>query len=698
MSNEFLLEIYAEDIPPSYLQPSVQQLQNLIEKTFNQHQLKWGEIRCFYTPRRIAVQVNQLPLKQSDQEQVVKGPSLKFSYHQQKPTKALQGFLKKHQAKLQEVFHQNTPKGDFVFIKKVNPGLATSEILRQNIPQWIGKINFPKTMRWESSNFKFARPIRNILALFQNQVIPVNLAGVSSTDQTFISHLNDQKIKVTLADYEKVLHDHNIIIDFKMRKEMLEKMLQEMASKHHAQIYPDPQLVDTVTNLLEYPVVMWGTFPQHFLKLPPEVITTALRYHQKDFSVLDKNNKLMPCFIAVADRIDPRYIDQIVKGNEKVVISRLEDAYFYYHDDVKHNLVYWAEQLSQMTYQQDLGTLKDKTDRLMKLVLFLKDQVNSDVDSTVLQKCAQLSKADMATSMIRDGKEFTSLQGTIGKYYALQSGESESVAIALEEQYYPQGTNGKIPETEQGSILSLADKMDHLIGFSCAAGLPTGSADPYGIRKAANAIIATSIHNQWHIHFKSWVNFNLELYHQQHNLETFLDSGFINDFFKERIKNYLKERDYRYDVVNAAVEYSGNDPLKSLEITRELSNFREDENFLDLVIGYKRASRILENQKYPHPPDPDLIKQPEEIELYQSIQQYHQIIPQLLLEKKYAQAIEKLLELKTPIDNFFDHVMVNVEDDQIRENRKKLLFQVVKIFHQLACLDEIVVEGEEKDR
>ncbi len=698
-TDNFLLEIYCEDIPPSYLKPACDQLFTIVSSFFKEKDLTFEKINNYYTPRRLVLIIKNLQLEQEDMEIEVKGPSYKIAFDDNKPTKALLGFLRKNETDLSEVYKKTTKKGDFTHIKKTIKGDKTINLLANAIPVWISKIEFPKTMKWERSGFRFARPIRNITALLGDKIIRFKIADIQSSDETLQSHIRDDlKIKVKPENYLKKLSEHGIILDQVTRKEMIEELLSESAKNVNAHLVKDKELLDTVSNLVENPLPVLGNFPEKFLKLPDVIVITALKNHQKDFSCEDENGVLLPYFISVADNLKNSSIDIVREGNEKIVSSRLEDAYFYFHEDTKSELFSLVSKLSHMTYREGLGTLKDKTERLTKLVLFLKNMTGSKADIAVLERSALLSKADMATLMIRDGKEFTALQGTIGKYYALESGEKKEVAEAIEEQYKPKSIKDTLPETDQGIILSLSDRMDHITGFLCLLGAPTGSADPYALRRSANTLIHLLIEKKLHVDMDKWMDFNIELYNEQNFLEKENKFSKLKSFLTERLVNYLKDRGYRYDVVNSAVRTSYSDPLKAFEIADALSEFRDDRNFVDLVIAYKRASRILEDREFDNKIDRELFQSDYEHRLYEKFKKISSEVEISLKQKNYSGTMNILLTLKKEIDDFFDNVMVNVEDQKLEINRKNLLYKIVGLFRSFAYLEEIVVEGDEKKK
>lgn len=697
MNNNFLLEIFCEDLPPSYLKSSIDQLERFFENLFISFNLKKDKITVFYTPRRLIIMVENLQERQNDSEKEIKGPPYKIAYIDNKPTKALLGFLKKNNIQIENTYKLTTEKGVFIACKKIIKGGKTIDILSENIPLIIEKINFPKKMKWEKTNFKFARPIRNIAALYNNEIIDFTIAGVKSNNKILIDRFNKNSfLEITCDTYISKLKENQIIFDQKKRKNKIEDLLEKQADIFSGNIIEDNDLLEEVTNLVENPILIMGEFDKKYLTLPDEIIITALKHHQRDFSIRDKDNKLLPYFIYIADGIDISSKETVKNGNEKIVNSRIEDAFFYYNEDTKINFCNHFPALSNITYRNGIGTLKDKTDRLIELTLFIKDSINIDLDIKILKRAAYLSKIDMASLMIRDGKEFTSLQGTIGKYYALASGENKEVSIAIEDQYKPDIFKKKFPKTMIGSVLSIADKLDHLVGFISIIGLPKGSTDPYGIKRATNLLIELLLENKWNFNLTNAVDFSYKLYQNQGFLKENNCLMEIKNYCKSRIINILRSKDYRYDIVNSSVNIKYLNALKSYKITESLSIFRENKEFLNLILSFNRAFNILKSENFDNNIDKNLFESKYEKKLYNSYIQIKEKIYTNIAESNFLSALKILIEIKKPLDNFFDNIMVNVKNENLKNNRKTLLYKIIEIFDLVADFRKIVVEGDEK--
>ncbi|MBN1619461.1 glycine--tRNA ligase subunit beta [candidate division WOR-3 bacterium] len=713
MNENLLFELYFEDIPSSYLLPFSVHIEEKAVEFFNESKLSYSSVAVFFTPRRLALLVNGLSSKQLDSEITVTGPSVKIAFSSEettmrgedilsglKPTKALEGFLKKNNAAKDDIFIEKNEKGEFVCIKKSIQGSRAETLIPPWIKNTLSTVKFPKAMRWEPSGFRFARPIRNIVLLYGGKVVPLEIAGVTSTDKTLSGDIGKKReILLTPENYSEELRKNDIIADFYERKKILKEKLQKKSSELGGKLIEDEELLDEVSNLVEFPVLVSGSLPETYMNLPKEIITTALKSHQRDFSVWGKNDSLLPYFIYVADGISQKAAQNSVKGNETIVGSRLEDAYFYYHEDTKIPLEDYLESLNEMTYMKGLGSLGDKTLRLSAMAEFLCGFCPEKIDLPALKRASFLCKCDMATSMIRDGKEFTSLQGVIGYYYALKSGETELTSRIIKEHYLDWDPY-QSEASNESVVLGLADKMDHLCGFISKLGAPTGSADPYALRKSANTIINFLLANKWHISFEKWIEKNLDLYFR---------SGFmtgeerekalreIQSYLDSRLSKLLKDRNLRYDVVDASMAYASNDCLKALEIAEALADFREKENFIDLAVASKRTERILEGFLCEKEPQEKLFSEPQEKELFLSLKKSRPFVENFVLKKDYRGAMEELLKLKKPVDDFFDNVMVNTEDTVLEENRKALLLSASHLFKKFADLSKIVIEGKEKN-
>ncbi len=713
MNESLLFELYFEDIPSSYLLPFSFQIKEKAVEFFNQSKLTYLNITVFFTPRRLALLVNGLSSKQPDSEMIVTGPSVKIAFGAEvgaesagnilsglKPTKALEGFLKKNNADKDDIFIEKNEKGEFVCIKKSIQGSSAETLIPPWIKTTLSTVKFPKTMRWEPSGFRFARPIRNIVLLYGGKVIPLEIAGVNSTDKTLSGDIGKKReIFLTTENYSDELRKNNIIADFYERKNKLKEKLQKKSSELGGKLIEDEELLDEVSNLVEFPVLVSGSLPETYMSLPKEIITTALKSHQRDFSVWGKNGSLLPHFIYVADGISQKAAENAVKGNETIVGSRLEDAYFYYNEDTKIPFENYLDSLNKMTYMKGLGTLGDKTFRLSEMAEFLSGFCPEKINLPALQRASLLCKCDMATSMIRDGKEFTSLQGVIGYYYSVKSGEPELTAKIIKEHYLDWNPS-QSEASNESVILGLTDKIDHLCGFISKLGAPTGSADPYALRKSANTVINFLLAKKWHIDLESCIEKNLDLY---------VGSGFmtgeerekalekIQSYLDSRLSKLLKDRDLRYDVVDASLAYASNDPLKALEIAEALSDFREKENFIDLTIASKRTERILEGFLSEEEPLEKLFSESQEKELFLSLKKTRPVVENFVQKKDYRGAMEELLKLKKPVDDFFDNVMVNTGDAALEKNRKTLLLSASRLFKRFADLSKIVIEGKEKN-
>lgn len=715
MNKNLLLELFCEDIPSSYLLPATLELKEKISEFFRTSNLANEEICFFFTPRRIALTVNNLATKQPDSEIFVVGPSLKIAFENKNdgtssenllrsgtPTKALEGFLKKNGASKNDLFIQKSDRGEFVCIKKFLEGKKIQDLVSSWLPGALSSLKFPKTMRWETSGFRFPRPLRNIVLTYGDEIIPLEIAGVKSTSKTRSSHFTEKsEFNVTAENYREELRKNKIIADHSERKTLLSSLLENKCSDLNGTLIRDEDLLDEVSNLVEYPVLVTGRLPKEYMNLPSEIITTALKSHQRDFSVAGKDGGLLPHFIYVADGISSQAAEKAVRGNETIVGSRLEDAFFFFLEDTKIPFENFMDKLGEMTYMKGIGSLKQKTERLTELVSLVKKFCPDETDSSTLERASLLCKCDMATSMIRDGKEFTSLQGVIGSYYALKSGESDKTAAVIRDHYLETASKNPSACSDETVVLGITDKMDHLCGFISKLGAPSGSADPYALRKAANLIIQFLLEKKWHADFESWIKKNLDLYFKEGLLfEVELKKAFddINVYLLDRTSRALKDRGIRYDVAEAALSVSSNDCFKAFEIASALSKYREQENFIDLVIVSKRTERILEDFEFENEPAESFFELDHEKNLYSSLNRIRPMVEKLLSSEDYSGVMDELLKLKKPIDSFFDNVMVNVEDKKLTKNRKALLYSVSRLFRKLADLGKIVIEGTEKNQ
>ncbi len=697
---DFLLEIGTEEIPAGYILKALEGLKDGLKDLFERYSLFHGKIRTLGTPRRLVVHCSDISLRQEDEEKEITGPPKAVAFNEDgSPTKAAEGFAKKNKVSINEITFKSTSRGEYCVIKKVIKGRHTKEILSEKLPEIISRLPFPKTMRWGSEEVTLARPVRWLLAILGNDVVPFSFGSVNSGKITFghrfMSNAPVELESASLDLYKSKLKDAYCIVDIRARKQKVIEEAEMAANEVSGKVLDDKELIELNTFLTEYPSAICGSFSQDFLSLPSPVLITCMKEHQKYFAVVDEAKNLLPNFIAINNTSSPRP-ELVRKGHERVLGARLADADFFFKEDTKKDLEEFVQELSGMVFHKGLGTLLDKTKRLQSLSEYLSGCLLFK-DLKTVKRAAYLCKADLCTEMVG---EFPTLQGIMGKEYALISGEPREVATAIYEHYLPVRAGDKLPETIPGIILSLSDKIDNIVSAFAIGLKPSGTQDPFALRRQAIGIINILIERQIHLSLKNLIQENLNL------LAPFLSEipkEIINDllsFFKARFKNELISRGHEYDSIDAAMAASFDSIYDCYQRVLALSSVRKQPEFEPISIAFKRVMNILKEFKGGEV-KPELFDMSEEGELYFAFLQVKEQISPLLSTSdptkcpdaaNYASALHILLSLKPKIDAFFDNVMVMVEDKSIRDNRLALLWMIARLFLKIGNLSYIVTE------
>ncbi len=693
----FLLELGTEELPASFVAGSAEQWQRLVPASLAEESLTNESINVYATPRRLAVLVKGLPVKQLDREEEVKGPPASSAFKDGKPTKAAEGFAKKQGVEIDALEVRATDKGDFVFVLKKIPGRMSADILAELVPQWINKLEGKRFMRWADGDLKFPRPIRSLVALLDDTVLPITLVSGSDTvksDRISQGHrvLNPQPVSIPQAeDYVECLRAACVEVDRTQRKNQIKAQVEAAATKQGGYADITEDLLEEVTDLVEWPNAVVGRFDEEFLILPPEVITTIIVTNLRYFHILKSPDypELLPYFITISNG-DPAKAGIIAAGNERVVRARLADGQFFYKADLVKPLEDYLPKLETVTFQEDLGSVRAKVDRLCKIASLIVNQLQiTEEEQADVARAALLCKADLVTQMVY---ELPEMQGIMGQKYALASGESETVATAIFEHYLPKGAGDNLPQTLTGQVVAIADKLDTLVSIFGLGMLPTGSSDPFALRRAANAIT--------NIIWAAQLPVNL------HQLLAAIVAEFtaarpetpgelldqLYEFFLQRIRTLLQEeKNVDYDLVNAVLgendpEYTERalrDLLDALERALFLQQIRNNQT-LDLIYETVNRSTRLAAQgdldKVELEPKtavkPELFQKSSEQAFYDAVVQ---LVPQTQLSKQtrnYQQLVDSLTEIAPTVSNFFDgpeSVLVMDSDPEIKQNRLNLL-------------------------
>jgi len=692
MVAELLLEIGTEEIPSGYLAEGLKALKELAEACLEDNRIEMaGGIYTFGTPRRLVLIGKAIAEKQEDLLQEITGPPKNVAYDDGgNPTKAAMGFAKRQGIPVEDLECIETPKGEYLYAKSKIPGKQTRDILTETLPELISKIPWPKSMRWGTVDVPFVRPVHWVLALFSGQVIPFEFAGVESGNITWGHRFMapDPMQIYSVQGYLQGMRESFVLIDRQEREEVVEKVSKEVAAAVGGIPVEDPELVSTVANLGEYPSAVCGSFDAGFLELPDPVLITAMREHQKYFAVYDSESRLMPHFVAVNNTIAE---DESVvrKGHERVLRARLSDADFFFKEDRKRLFGDRIEDLKGVIYQAELGSSFDKIQRFTRLAEYLAEKVLPDKLDDV-KTAAGLCKCDLVTHMVT---EFPSLQGVMGKEYARMEGYSEEVCLAIHEHYLPARAGGRLPTCEVGAVVSLADRMDTIVGCFAIGLIPTGKADPFALRRHALAVIRILENMEWDLSLNEFIKKALSVLSDAIEFDS--DEVFrgVMDFFRERYRNMMLRSGYESDTVVAVVSVAFDKICDLRSRLEQLKRFTsESTEFQALTLTFKRVTNILKKQKHPYEVSPALFKDSCESALWEAYHAVKDDVYGCLEKRKYSEALNLMAGLRQPVDDFFDGVEVlTKKDDKLRENRVGLLQHLSRLLLSVADFSKFSV-------
>ena len=683
--NKFLFELGLEEIPADMIPGALDQMCDSCEKLLEESQIGFESLQRWASPRRLIVQLEGLPDSQSEREEVVLGPSQSVAYDQdQKPTKALEGFARKGGVAVADMEVVDTPKGNYVSYRKTIPGRPLVEILQEMLPEVLNSISWPKNMYWKESRFRFIRPLRWYLALLNDQALPFEFEGIQADNATRGHRiLGEATIRIPDVDhYLDSLRENYVLVDPEERKAKIAAEIKQ-AVPDQLRVLPDPDLLELVVHLNEYPTVICGGFDQKFLKLPQEVLVTVMRHHQKYFSVIDEKEQIQPYFLTVVNTHgDPD--GKIRGGHEKVLKARLEDAAFFWETDRQETLKDRVEHLNQVVFQETLGTYHAKTERIRDLCAAL--EKNEHLDTAAL-----LCKVDLTTDMVR---EFPELQGVMGGLYARDEGYPEEVCQAISEHYKPVSLDEESPASRLGALLSIADKLDTIVGCFAIGIVPTGSNDPFALRRHAQGVIKVllDLELEWSVEWlvkRAQENFAAELKGQE-------ITEILVGFMERRVRHIFQEKKVAYDVLNAVLAVDIRSVHDAYRRARALAEIRDQADFEALAIAYKRTKNILAKQAIDLPElDEARLADPEEQALFDAYSKIRPDVEAKVNEGDYEAALRKIASLRETVDAFFDKVLVMTDDEGLRNNRLRLLHDISQLFLSIADISEVVRERDE---
>ncbi|MDV7339196.1 glycine--tRNA ligase subunit beta [Terasakiella sp. A23] len=690
---ELLLEILSEEIPARMQVRAADDLKRLVTDGLKKAGLGFSIVRSYVTPRRLALVIDGLPEKQPDVREERKGPKVGA------PDKAIQGFLGSTGLTLEQCEIQEGKKGSFYVAVIEKQGQDTIAVLPEILTTALNALPWPKSMKWGANSLKWVRPLQNILCIMDGAVVPFDFGPITSCGYTRGHRfLAPKDFSVDdFASYENLLREHKVILDQEERKDAIREAAEQVAKDEGYYLKADEGLLNEVTGLVEWPVVHAGQIDDEFMAVPQECLITSMRSHQKYFSCLNADGSLAPRFIVVANKTAPDGGKAIVAGNERVLRARLSDAKFFWDQDLKKNLEDLLPQLDDMLFHAKLGSMGQKVQRMEKLAGELSGMIEG-ADLGTACRAAHLAKADLVSEMVY---EFPELQGIMGEYYAKNKGENDAVAKAIADHYAPQGPGDDCPSAPNSVAVSLADKIDTLVGFWSIDEKPTGSKDPFALRRAALGVIRLVLENKLRLNL-------LEVFSQAHTAfstvnglnsvpaNTSENEAQLLHFFADRLKVYLKDKGVAHDLITAIFAKGDEDDLVRLMARVDaLKAFLDSDDGANLVAAYRRATNIVrieekkDDVKYNDAVEASLLEQSEEKQLFEKLEPVMGTLDAALKEEKFTEAMAALASLRGPVDAFFDKVTVNCDDANVRANRLRLLSQIGRALDGLADFSKL---------
>ena len=686
MMSNYLLEIGVEEIPSDYVKNTKNQLKEKFSKLITDNKLTCDEIVVESTPRRFAIFLENINADTEEKTISVKGPSVKIAYDEGgEPKKPLLGFLKGQGAEISDVVIREFKGEDYIYVEKKEKAKSVAEVLEENVYDLVKSISFPRSMRWRGKSIRWARPIRWFVSLLDDEILSFDAEDISVSNITKGHRsLGSNHIVVDrIENYERLLRENYVILRYKDRKDLILRGLNRLSSEVGGEYMKDADLLDEVINIVEYPTVLIGDIDKKYLELPKEVITTPMKDHQRYFPVEDENKNLLPYFLLVRNG-DDTHSENVVEGNKKVLVARLEDAKFFYDIDMKKPLADYVDDLSNLAFFEGLGDMKLKTKRLERLAenYRLALDIGDDMAHPI-GRAAYLSKADLVTKMV---VEFTELQGTMGRIYAEKSGEEERISTAIEEAYMPRSAGDKLPKTITGIVLSIADKMDTIVGLYAIEKYVTGSQDPFGLRRACLGIINIFLENSINVDLRKLVEDALLIYTEENELSFDYDLAMDKtlDFFRDRLRNKLIDDGHKYDTVNAVLKDGELNILKLTKKVEALDKFLEENE--DQISYFTRIVN-LSDSKIGEEVNKDLLEGDLEKDFFAEVKAVGEYKENS--ETDYLKELENIKMTSEVGNNYLDNTMINVEDEDLKANRIAMLNILARRIREIFDVKEL---------
>ena len=668
-THDFLLELGTEELPPKLLLKLSKALKDNLSSELEKLSIKSDSIKAFATPRRLAISISELQSKQQDQVLEKKGPST------QSPEMAINGFAKSCGVDVSELEKKELGGKEYFYYSKEETGQSVSELLPDAIEKSIKDIPITRAMKWGSSDYSFVRPVHWLVILLDKNIVPAKIMGLESNRITKGLRFIDPIIELKHAkDYEQVMSDKaQILVGFAKRKELIRDQVLSVAQKNNAEVVIDESLLDEVCALVEYPRAFSGSFDKKFLDIPQEAIISAMKSHQKYFHLVDIQGQLLPLFISVAN-IESSNIKAIVDGNERVIHPRLADSEFFWNQDKAKKLEERLPDLDSVMFMKSLGSMGQKAKRIESLSSHISDLVGFDQKASA--RAGLLSKSDLLSEMVG---EFADLQGIMGGYYATNDGETQAVSVAIREHYQPRFAGDKVPSTNEGLVVAIADKLDTISGIYGIGQAPTGSKDPYALRRLALGLLRILLETKIELNLKSLIDYSLNLHLKEVDRSS---SDDIYSFMMDRLKAYYKDANVDSNVYEAVIAVSPESPLDFHLRVEALNEFTQSENSKSLIEANKRIANILKDSNEKNETlNPKILIDDSEIKLFNASES---LSKKLSGSKDYQEVMKSLIDLKDSIDSFFDNVMVNTDDDKLKSSRLALIRKIRLLFLSVA--------------
>ncbi len=674
---EFFLELFSEEIPPKLQKNARDFLLENFKQIFKEKNLKFKSSNSYSTPNRLIILFEGLDKEIKEKSEEIRGPNINA------PEKALEGFLRSNQITKNEIYKKNTEKGEFYFFKKQEKTVNTFDLLEKNVPLILDKISWKKSMKWNDFEMEWGRPLKSILSIFDNKKLSFKFYHLESSNFTFVDKEFEDKKKIfkNFSSYNDYFNKRGIIINQNYRKKLIEKQLQKISERKNVNLEINVKLLNEVVDLVDQPHILSCKFDQKFLEIPEEILIITMQHHQKYFHTFDQKGNITNEFFVVANIKDNKGFIKI--GNERVVDARLSDASFFWEKNKSQNLIKQISKLKSINYFEGLGSYFDKVQRMRKLGALISDEML--ISKEKIELLTSICKIDLISDIVN---EFPELQGVIGGYFASSQGFDKDISLAISEHYLPTGLESKVPKKPFSIALALTDKIDTLVGFFGVNQKPTSSKDPYALRRSALGIIRLLLENKKEFKITDLIKYSITLYRDQgFNFPNEKVQEELSTFLIERLKFYMKQKDIRYDIVEASIDSFSIDQAsqmysKALALNRVI--IKDIGN--DIILSYKRASNILENElknkdlDLSNTTDPGIFKNEYEKNLYKKIHELRKYFTSINKDEDYYVTLGNLANAKPTISDFFDNVIVNDEDHAIKKNRLELLQMLCKTF------------------